>query len=261
MDLGRAAIVLRPRSLTETLDLALRALSALSPRALLGLSLVYLSPPLALLLVARYGFGLDWVWVWVVGALLASLVDAPFTYFVSRRLFHEEPTLGELSRTVAQSLSRQLGTSLYSLFMLSLTALTGFLMLPWAMMRLGFVKEATLLEGYSGRRAWARASALAKSPGAPAFSLAFSLIAARLSSVMLAEALGQGLVGDLLQLGQPVGSLWRDGGSAYALAGLFVSTPYVACARFLEYLDLRTRTDAWDVQVRFMALAAKGASS
>ena len=261
MDLGRAAIVLRPRSVTETLDLALRALSTLSPQTSLRLSLVYLSPPLALLLVSYYGFGLPWVWVWSAAAPGAGLVDAPFTYFVSRRLFHDEPSIRELSRAVAESLSRQLRTGFYSLFMLLLTALTGFLMLPWAMMRLGFVKEATLLEGYAGRRAWARASALARSPGSPAFSLALSLLVARLSSVMLAEALGQGLVDDLFQLGQPFGSLWRDGGSAYALVGLFVSTPYVACARFLEYLDLRTRTDAWDVQVRFMALTAKGASS
>jgi hypothetical protein len=252
--------VLRPRSVTATLDLALRALSTLSPRTLLRLALVYLSPPLALLLVARYGLGLGWVWVWIAGVTLSSLVDAPFTYFVSRRLFHDEPSLGELGRAVAESLPRQLRSTLYSLFMLSLTALTGFLMLPWAMMRLGFVKEATLLEGYAGRRAWARASALARSPGSPAFSLAVSLLVARVSSVMLAEALGQGLVDDLFQLGQPTGSLWRDGGSAYALVGLFVATPYVACARFLQYLDLRTRTDAWDVQVRFMALAAKGAS-
>jgi hypothetical protein len=261
MDLSRAAIVLRPRSLTETLDLALRALSTLSPRTLLRVSLVYLSPPLGLLLVARYGFGLGWVWVWVAAVALAGLVDAPFTYFVSRRLFHDEPSIGELHRAVAESLPRQLRSSLYSSFMLSLTALTGFTMLPWAMMRLGFVKEATLLEGYAGRRAWARASALATSPGSPAFSLAVSLLGARFGSAVLAEALGQGLVDELFQLGQPAGSLWRDGGSAYALAGLFVSTPYVACARFLQYLDLRTRTDAWDVQVRFMALAARSATS
>lgn len=261
MDLGRAAIVLRPRSVTETLDLALRALATLSPSSLLRLSLVYLTPPCALLLVARYALGLGWVWVWIAGVLLASLVDAPFTLFVSRRLFHEEPTIGELGRAVAESLSRHLRSSLHGAFMLSLTALTGFVMLPWAMMRLAFLTEATLLEGYAGGRAWARASALARSPGAPVFSLALSLLVARLASVMLAEALGQGIVDDLLQLGQPTGSLWRDGGSAYALVGLFVSTPYVACARLLAYLDLRTRTDAWDVQVRFMALAAKDTAS
>lgn len=261
MDLGRAAIVLRPRSVTETLDLALRALGALSPSSLLRLSLVYLAPPCALLLVARYAFGLGWAWVWIAGVVLASLVDAPYTYFVSRRLFHEEPTIREIGRAVAESLPRQLRSALYVLAMVLLTALTGFLMLPWVMTRLGYVKEATLLEGYAGGQAWARASALARSPGAPAFSLTLSLLVARLASATLAEALGQGLVDDLLQLGQPTGSLWRDGGSAYALVGLFVSTPYVACARFLAYLDLRTRTDAWDVQVRFMALAAKGAAS
>ena len=32
--------------------------------------------------------------------------------------------------------------------------------------------------------------------------------------------------------------------------------PWVATARFLQYVDGRTRADGWDIQLRFMAIAA-----
>jgi hypothetical protein len=66
-----------------------------------------------------------------------------------------------------------------------------------------------------------------------------------------------GVVSYLLQAGEPFGSLLQDGGSPYALAGLFLATPLVASARFLSYIDGRTRRDAWDVQVRFLGIKAE----
>ena len=61
----------------------------------------------------------------------------------------------------------------------------------------------------------------------------------------------------VLQVGKPFGSLIDEGGSASSLLGLFLAVPYWATARFLLYVDLRTRRDGWDVQVRFMALASQ----
>ena len=58
------------------------------------------------------------------------------------------------------------------------------------------------------------------------------------------------------QLGKPFGDLWDDGGSAYAIVGFFAALPLVATARFLAYIDGRTRQDGWDIQLRFMAIAA-----
>jgi hypothetical protein len=69
------------------------------------------------------------------------------------------------------------------------------------------------------------------------------------------ELLCQGLVSDVLQLGKPFGSLWADRFSPFALAGLMLSYPYAATARFLLYVDARTRSDGWDIQLRFMAIA------
>jgi hypothetical protein len=49
--------------------------------------------------------------------------------------------------------------------------------------------------------------------------------------------------------------LWSDGGSAYAVAGALLSAPFVASASFLGYIDLRTRKEGWDIQLRLAALA------
>ena len=47
-------------------------------------------------------------------------------------------------------------------------------------------------------------------------------------------------------------------GSALALAAYWLFVPYLATARFLLYIDVRTRAEGWDVQTRFAAIAARG---
>ena len=66
----------------------------------------------------------------------------------------------------------------------------------------------------------------------------------------------RGLVDSVLQLGRPFGSLFSDGGSVYALVGFFYGIQYAAIARFLKYVDLRTRKEGWDIQIRFLSLVA-----
>ena len=41
-----------------------------------------------------------------------------------------------------------------------------------------------------------------------------------------------------------------------AVIGFFAALPLVATARFLSYIDGRTRQDGWDIQLRFMSIAA-----
>ena len=60
-----------------------------------------------------------------------------------------------------------------------------------------------------------------------------------------------------VQPGNPVGELFVEGGSAYALLGFFLSVPVVSAARFLQYIDVRTRKEGWDIQLRFTAIAAE----
>ena len=72
---------------------------------------------------------------------------------------------------------------------------------------------------------------------------------------MAADLLGNTLVDLVFEMGRPAGSLWSDGGSGYAVAGALLSSPFVASASFLGYIDQRTRKEGWDIQLRFMALA------
>ena len=79
--------------------------------------------------------------------------------------------------------------------------------------------------------------------------------------VFVAEMLvTNGLLDFVLQLGRPFGSLFDEGGSVAALLGLFLAVPYWTTVRFLSYIDLRTRRDGWDVQLRFMAIQARARS-
>ena len=51
--------------------------------------------------------------------------------------------------------------------------------------------------------------------------------------------------------------MWSDGWSVLSLLGFWLFVPYVVTARFFVYLDVRTRSEGWDIQTRFLALAAR----
>jgi hypothetical protein len=161
---------------------------------------------------------------------------------------------------VLRIFGRRLGSYLAMLFLsralLAASALPFFLGLPFAWPRLLVVHEASLLEGAGPGDAISRANRFIGSRSLNAFVAILSLLVLHAAISVVAELLGQGLVNELLQLGAPFGELFKDGGSPYALAGFFLAVPYLATARFLYYVDSRTRSDGWDVQVRFMAIAA-----
>ena len=74
---------------------------------------------------------------------------------------------------------------------------------------------------------------------------------------IIGEIVGQAVLDDIFQAGKPFGSMLEDHGSPFALLGFLLSVPVVATARFLSYIDTRTRADGWDIQVRFLGIASK----
>ena len=54
--------------------------------------------------------------------------------------------------------------------------------------------------------------------------------------------------------------LFVHGGSGFAVAGALLAVPVAAAARFLGYIDLRTRKEGWDIQLRFLRLVAETAT-
>ena len=254
MNLANARIVMRTRSRGELLDLAALWSFSKDRRLYLGLAALVLLPSLAACLLARY-LG-DWTWtsVWTLAVALAMLTQGVFTVATGRALFDEHVTI----RTVLGHYFRRLPSYITALVVtrlgLALGALT-VIGLPVAWVRFAFIHEASVLEGNSTGAAIKRSMRLARRSTEIAI-LGGGLALAVAASVLAGELIGHGLVEFALQLGRPFGALWQDGGSVYALIGFHAALPYVAVARFLAYVDERTRGDGWDIQIRFMALAA-----
>jgi hypothetical protein len=256
MKLDAAAIVLRPRGVAEVFDLACRFCSV-HAGVYLRLGAAVLLPGHALCLALHHA--LDWGWgaTWLAAAALATVAQGAFTVLVSRLLFAEALSARAALAAFGRRLGPYLGALLVSRFLLAAACLPAFLGLPFAWPPLLFQHEATLLEGAGPLASVSRSSRFVKGRGGVAFQALLLLLLAQAAFVGAAELFGDGLTDGILQIGNPFGSLLEDGGTPFALLGFFASVPYVATARFLQYIDLRTRADGWDVQVRFLALAAR----
>jgi hypothetical protein len=259
MNLEGARVVLRPRTQSEIFDLAFRFCAALAPGLYIRLGLIVLLPCLA---ACGYIYAVadgEWGVVWTFAFLLAAFVQGVFTIAASRLLFEAQP--------------RALGIVLHALR--RLPALFGALLLHSILLTIGgfvligsffvwvwhtFLYEAVLLEQQGPISALRRASALVKHKFGSAVGTCTGSAAVIVLGVVSAELLLGSLVEWVLQLGKPFGTLWVDGGSPYAIIGLFAALPLVATARFLGYIDGRTRQDGWDIQLRFMGIAAANAS-
>ncbi|HZS38306.1 MAG TPA: hypothetical protein VFF06_15820 [Polyangia bacterium] len=271
MNLRKARVVLRLRSLTDILDLALRV-AVENGRTYRKLGFALLVPAFAACLALRYLA--DWTWwaIWPTAIALATLAQGAFTVATGQLLFDDAAPARTLLARFAKNLPRYFFALLLTrcvplalLFTTSLThvnpvaalflLLSGLLLVRWA-----FVHEAVLLEGAGAGEAARRSSRILKRHGGAVMGLLFWSLGAQLAFVLGAELIGQGVVEYVFQLGQPFGALFSDGGSLFALGGLFLSVPYLATARFLQYIDLRTRKEGWDIQLKFTAIQAEAQS-
>lgn len=259
MNLGASAIVLRPRSSSEIFDLACRVLTTLARKLYLRLAASVLLPSLALCLALRHALAWDWVAVWAVAATLGAVLQGVFTIAVSRLLFAESLT----ARQVLALFMKRLGSYLPSLFIswlvLAVASLALVIGALFAWPRVLFIHEVCLLEGARPMDAVRRSNRFVGARSGAAFAVLLGLLVAQVGIVVCIEVLGQAVIGKVLELGTPFGTLFQQGGSAFALAGYFLAIPFVATARFLHYIDARTRADGWDIQLRFMAIAARDA--
>lgn len=252
MNLGNSAVVLRPRTISEIADLGFRLCFSLGFRLYSRLALLAILPAFALCLSLRYFADFTWAQVWLVAFGLLPFVEAIYSIAISQLMF--SPDLGP--KAVFSLFRKRLGALIGSLFVRLVGAIIGlftfFILAPFVVMRLLLLDEACLLEGLSGMRAYERSYRLVDSRGSGSgFLLALLLGLIRVATVILAEFTYDGVVASLLQLGRPLGWLFRDGGSPTSLLGFFLAIPIVATIRFLYYIDTRTRADGWDIQLRF----------
>jgi hypothetical protein len=158
----------------------------------------------------------------------------------------------------ARRLVPYLGILLVSRLLLG-ASLLFFPVLPFTAVCLMFVREVVLLEGAPVFGGIGRSFRFVRRQAGASMGLLLATLLAPAALAVGAELLGDGLVAQVLQLGSPFGKMFGEGwqgGSGYALLGFFLSIPVTASARFLKYIDIRTRKEGWDIQLRFTAVAA-----
>lgn len=249
---------LRVRTLLEVLDLGFIFVSA-NHRTYLRLASWLLLPAFALS-AAGQALRLPWPLLWLLAIVLGKVVEGAFTIAAGQLLFSENVPPQLVLAAFRKRLFPYCGTCLQSAVLLALTSIV-VVPLPFVAAMLLFAGEFCLLEGASPGEGRTRGGRLTKGYTGRAVALAAALALGHVGFVLFAELLGDGLVGTVLQLGRPFGHIYEDGGSSYALAGFFAAIPYLTAIRFIGYIDLRTRQEGWDIQLRFTALLRHAAEA
>jgi hypothetical protein len=249
---SRARVALRERPLVDLLDLAVR-FCASNAWAYARVALVVIVPAYALSLAAASAAG--WLVGWTVALAVAAVADAPFVALASRLVFADSVRAREVVRLSARALP---GIALARIAQLGVLVACGlFAGLPWLWLgpHLFFVVEVLVLERPAVRGALVRATRIGRARFGEALSALVLLLLVRAGFIAFADLAGREVLAGVLEV-RPPPSMFAVGGSWLALAGFWLSVPFVASARFLVYLDVRTRTEGWDIQTRFAAIAA-----
>jgi hypothetical protein len=252
MDVMRARVVLRERGMLDVADLALRFVAA-HARAYAKLSAAVVLPGVALTWAAGWLAG--WWAAWVVAVVGAAFAGGPFVVLASRLVFADRARVREAMGVAARALP---GIAVVRLIQaVSLAFCAPLALAPW----LGaggstlFVVEVRLLEGIIRPSAvLRRASGIAWARFGTTVAAVTALSVAPFASAALADFAGREVLSSGLELSPPP-SMFDAGGSWLGFVGWWAAVPLLTTARFLLYLDFRTRTEGWDIQTRFAAIA------
>lgn len=252
MDLRDARVVLRERRLLDVLDLTVRFLVAhAAPYA--ALSAIVLVPCGVLSLVIAVHAG--WAHGFWVSIMLAALAEVPFTVLGSQLVFSPEVSLEKVLTAALKRLPRVLLARL--LQVLAVAAGLSVMVLPgvWIAVTTVFLTEIVVLEQATIGGAFSRAQRMLNSRFGDALMVALLLSGLHLGAVLLGDRALATVFSDVFQITPPP-KLGEPDGGVLGLCAYWLFVPYAATARLFSYLDLRTRSEGWDVQVRFAALAA-----
>lgn len=244
-----ARVAFRDRPVVDVLDLALRFLGV-HARAYAKVSAVVLVPAIAIALLA--GRLLGWPQAWGVAIPVAVCAEVPFTVLASRLVFEDHVRVGDVLRAGLAALPRVALVRL--LCLVAIVIGFGLLFIPgaWLAACVFFLGEIALLE--RGPGAFGRAQRLASQALGDVLIGLILLGLMPVIAVVLADVAGRGVLGELFQF-QPPASIWQARGGVLAVLGLMLQVPFRATARFLLYLNVRTRVEGWDIQHRFVRIA------
>lgn len=254
MNILESRIVLRDRKAHDVLDLALRFLvEHRVPFA--KVALIVLPPGIALTYVT--GRELGWFWGWLLAIFLGLLAQAPFTQLASRLVFEEQVRARDVLRSTFARLPFLAFVRTVQLCVLAVA--TCFFIVP-AFLVGGytlFLGEVILLERVGAGLAIDRLQRLVTGSAGDAMLGILLLSVLHVIATVLGDVAGRAILEDLLSWKAPPSAWDSGGGSVLAAAGFWLFLPYAAIARFLLYLNVRTRAEGWDVQTRFSAIAQR----
>ncbi len=253
MDLKLARVALRERTILEVVDLAVVFVSR-HRAAYLRTMLVACTP--GYVVACLFGVYAGWEWAWVTAVLLGSAAQAPFTILASRLVFEGGVRARDVVATALRAMPKVVVLRTGQL--LGTLASTIALVVPGllAASAMLFVSEALLLERSSVGAAFGRSRRIAATHFDLAVGGVFMFAVVVGGAVLLGDVAGRSIASDVLEFRAPP-SIFETGGGWLPMLGFWLVVPFLATARFFLYLDIRTRSEGWDVQTRFAALAAR----
>jgi hypothetical protein len=200
--------------------------------------------------------GGGWGWGWFIGIAWSLFTQVPFTILASRLVFEDHVRARDVVVASLYETPRVLALRLLTLTAIALAFLMLFVPAAWVAIIFCFSPEVLLLERASVGGTLGRSQRIAQSDFGESLMMVVVGLVTTAVAVAVADVGGRAIIEELLQFRAPP-SMFVEGGSVLALIGLFGAVPYLATARFLTYLNIRTRAEGWDIQTRFAALAAR----
>jgi hypothetical protein len=260
-----AQVVLRPRSIDETLDLALMYLRR-SPWPFIKLFALLSIGATGLLVGVSVFFKLKLVQSAAIALITAPVLERVVTVYAGRHLFKNDPRIGFAIFSVLKRLpfaliwgllvtlpwTPMLFDDFKSSGWIGLAVMLGCFW-PFILASHVHLSEVAHLEQLSAGRAARRARALVAYRFARGLGLVImsAIICALIAG--LVELTAQFALGFVLQFGDVFDSI----GGWPAIYGYYLGSMFIALARLFDYVDARTRREGWDIQVRFNAIAQK----
>lgn len=255
MDVIRATVALRDRDLFDVFDLA--AMFAGKNARKLGLAAIAgLAPALVAVAVARET--LEAPFVWMLALALVPLVEAPVVAMASRLVFDETAKVKDALVVALKALPRLYVARAANVIAVVAAFLAAVFPAVWVQAITAFAPEVALLERAGPIDACQRSYRIAQGHAGEGILAAIFAGLVRAGAAPFGAHLGTVLMTELLDLRAPP-SILDDPTNPFALSFFLILASPLALARFFLYLNMRTRSEGWDIQTRFAALARRAA--
>ena len=237
------SVVVRSRTMSECCDLAVAMLRRywwqLAMLTLIGI--VPISLLIALLIRPLLGDVSWFYWLLVFHFALAPIAVGPIIAFLGTAMFSRQPTIWAAWRMAYSRLGALLVLGIVRWFAaLSLVAI------PWCV---AHTSEALILERLGLSQAFARGGRIQTAD----FGRQAQCLLVSAAIILLPQWFILGTIRPVVELFTSLDIYADDGGELLvaitSVISLIMSVMYLAMLRFCVYLDHRTRTEGWDVEL------------